>query len=148
MLPYQKAQPLDSEAEERLNRALQRVLTTGGLPMDDKQRKSYMGWLRTLARRGHLKESFLMDGDGVGDAFTLYFPNPVSRAQYIRAILIYLSGLTVDEWQKEYPQLYSQRETLIRSLKGYITSANQERKANAANAVDVQKKTDGSSILS
>jgi len=150
MDPYHKPQPLVAEDEERLDRSLRRVQTTGGLPMKEKQRKCYMGWLRTLTRRGHLQESFLLDDDAINQTFKIYFPNPVSRAQYLRAILMYLSGLTSDEWQAQYPQLVLERERVILSLKSHITSANKERKSNsnAANATPGEKNPGDSSILS
>jgi len=80
-----------------------------------------------LATRGLTKPAVLENLDSAVQGFENSVPNPVSRAQYIRALLNYLSGLTDVEFADEYPTLT--RQSLTDTLKMVSRRAGEERRS-------------------
>jgi hypothetical protein len=109
---------------ERVMTVLGRVRRMGGLPLTDAQKKQFQGWFRTIAVRGHTTEDFLKDPDYVSKTYRESFPNPMSRGQFIRAFMMYVTGLTNEEFHEEYPSLT--RESVTELMKKVNAEANQE----------------------
>lgn len=122
-----------SEKEcEHIRQVFERARTLGGIAMSAAKRRNYESWFRTLARRGVTTVEAMSDPDGIAKTFGQLFPNPMTRAQFIRSILHYLTWLTDEEYEVEYGKI--DRETTVAGLKALVTQANRERKLNAPNA--------------
>jgi hypothetical protein len=105
---------------------LSRVRKTGGIPLTENQKQQFQQWFRTLAVRGHTRREFLEDAEHVEKTYKEKFPNPNSRTQFIRAFMMYITGLTDDEFISEYGGLT--REQIARTMRKVNTEANLERK--------------------
>ena len=111
--------------KERITEVINRLRGTGGLPLAPTYVKSLTAWMCTMAKRGYLDSDFLRDKDRVRETFMKQYPNPNSRAQFSRAILAYFSGLTDDEFQKEYSRL--SRKDAVEAVRSVATGANKQK---------------------
>jgi len=113
---------------DRVKGVISRVRRTGGLPWGPAQIETLTSWFRTLVARGLTNEEvFAQEGVAISE-FSNAFPNPVSRAQYVRAFLNYLSGLTDEEFSHEYTVM--SRDELVNQLKTVSYQANAQRRAD------------------
>jgi hypothetical protein len=111
--------------KERIKQVLSRVRSAGGLTAPEKQIEGLTVWFRTLVKKGYTKVSFLSDREEAGKAFVAAYPNPMTRQQYMRAFIRYLSGLHDDEYETEFPGL--DRTQLVTLLQGVTSAATKER---------------------
>jgi len=113
-------------SRERVTSVIARVRRTGGLPIPARPLDQYQSWFRTLAKRGYVEPDFLRNGDRVRQQFRRDFPNSMTRAQYVRGFLMYLTGLDDAEFAAEFHDL--DREGIVRRLQAVSTEANKERR--------------------
>jgi hypothetical protein len=95
------------EAHDRkqIKQVLSRLRKPGGIPWSDKQLEQLTSWFRTLVIRGLTKQEFFENGQEVQRTFKESFENPMTRCQYTRAILLYLTALTDAEFSQQFPDL-------------------------------------------
>jgi hypothetical protein len=113
-------------ARQRVLEVLGRVRKTGGLPLSEAQKRQFQQWFRTIAARGHTSVDFFRNADEVSYTYRKAFPNPNSRGQYIRALMMYITGLTDNEFAAEYPGFT--REGIANMMRKINAEANRERK--------------------
>lgn len=124
---------VDVYDRKRIKGILGRLRKPGGLPWNDKQVEQLTTWFRTLANRGYTKSSFFSDPDNVVTTFEAAFTNPMTRCQYTRALLLYLSGLSDAEYEGEYPNI--ERRNIASILNDITQRAGIQRRRNkTANA--------------
>ncbi|KAJ3026715.1 hypothetical protein HDV00_011645 [Rhizophlyctis rosea] len=82
----------------RIHTIMSRARRPGGIPWSDETIGKLTTWFRTLLKRGCTSPSFLRDADSAVRTFEGKFPNPMTRCQYTRTFLTYLSALTDDEF--------------------------------------------------
>lgn len=112
----------DKKEKERVKEILSRVRSAGGLKPPESQIDRLASWFRTLAKRGWTGVAFLKDAEGARKSFETAWENPMTRQQYMRAFMRYLSGLNDDEYEAEFPGLDRQGlVTLIQSVTGAAT---------------------------
>jgi len=118
---------------ERVLTVFGRLRKAGGVPWSETQIKQLAGWFRTLSSRGFTDQGFITDREGVVRTFEKAYANPMTRCQYTRAFLLYLSGLTDEEYKQEYTTV---SRADIASLMNDITrragvERRSQKKANA-----------------
>ena len=118
---------------ERVTEVIARVKRIGGLPIPPKPLYQYQSFFRTIAKRGGTSIEFLSDKDLMRRSYREQFPNPMTRSQYVRGFLMYLTGLTDKEFSEEFPGL--SREDLVRRLQAIGTEANKERRTQTGRSV-------------
>jgi hypothetical protein len=111
---------------QRIRSVISRVRATGGLPPPQAQINQLSTWFRTLTTRGYVAVDFLSNADRVNSKLKGDFPNAMTRSQYLRAFLRYLTGLTDSEYETEFPNL--DRRELVTLLQDLSRDANKERR--------------------
>lgn len=111
---------------KRVKSIIARVRRPGGIPWGDAQVDKLTSWFRMLATRGLTEGAVLANPKVAAQKFEESFPNPVSRSQYIRAFMNYLTGLTDAEFDVEYPTV--ERNHLVDLLKSVTHRAGVERR--------------------
>ena len=126
---------------QHVNEILSRVRGSGGLPLSEKAKEQFHVWLKTLMKRKFNTPEFLSDPDTVLDTYKSNFPNPMTRGQYVRSFLAYISGLTDEEFAVFYPNfpLPEGRYTLVSTMRRITTEANSERKMMRAGQARPQR---------
>jgi len=117
-------------SKDRILEILSRVRKGGGLALTEEKKRQVTSWFRTIARRGYVTEDFMRDGQRAKTIFKEQFPGPVTRAHYTRSFMIYLEGLSDEEFMQEYPTL--SRGDLAATINTISQEAWQERKAKKA----------------
>jgi hypothetical protein len=113
-------------SRERILTVLGRVRRAGGVPLEEKTMRHTACWLRGLALRGYADGALLSDGPAAMETFRESFANPTTRAQYARAIVAYIGGLTDDEFAAEYPD--TTRKAIVRLMRDITAEAGKEEK--------------------
>jgi len=108
--------------KDKIDELVQRLRGTGGLPLSPSYTKSLKAWLAMIASRGWLEESFLCNKDVVVQTFKDSFPNPGTRSNFSRAVLMYFSALTDDEFAATYPKMT--RREAVSIIRAVATEAN------------------------
>jgi hypothetical protein len=111
---------------KRIRSVISRVRATGGLPPPQSQVNQLSTWFRTLTTRGYITVGFLSDAERVSSRLRGDFPNAMTRSQYLRAFLRYLTGLTDSEYETEFPNL--DRRELVTLLQNLTRDASKERR--------------------
>jgi hypothetical protein len=120
---------METVTKERISDVIDRFRGVGGLPPSPTYVKSLKYWLSGLSRRGFLQVDFLSNKERVRDTFMEAFPNSSSRSQFTRAILTFISLLTDEEFQHEFPGL--SREDAVRAVRAVAKVANKDRNDKA-----------------
>jgi hypothetical protein len=120
----------DKYTKERVTEVIARVKRIGGLPIPPGPLYQFQSLFRTIAKRGGTSVEFLNNRDLMRRAYREQFPNPMTRSQYIRGFLMYLTGLTDEEFSDEFPGL--SREDVVHKLQAISTEANKERRTTIA----------------
>ncbi|KAJ3026713.1 hypothetical protein HDV00_011643 [Rhizophlyctis rosea] len=116
--------PLHSR--KRVSAILERVTKAGGVPLSSAKKYQYTTWFRTLATRGCATASTVSDPEVAKRAFRESFPNPGTRTHYTRAMLVYIQGLTDEEYAVEYPK--TPRHELVQLVNDITREAGMERR--------------------
>jgi hypothetical protein len=112
--------------KERVDEVLSRVLMLGGVPPTKAYNAKLSSWFRTMVKRGHASPEVLRDQDGARRTFEEAYPNPSTRATYVKSWLKYIQGLTEDEFKQEYPDL--DRREAVALLQSITRAALTQRK--------------------
>jgi hypothetical protein len=133
-------------SRERVMSIIARVRRIGGLPMPSRPLDQFQSWFRTLAKRGYTQPDFLRDEELVRQTFRRDFPNTMTRSQYVRGFLMYLTGLNDDEFAVEFPGI--DREELVKRLQSVGTEANKEREKERPRRRNEPSRSDASASAS
>lgn len=117
-------------SRQRITSILGRVRKSGGLPLTEEKKYLLTSWFRTLAARGFVAEEFFRDPERAKVTFKETVPNGSTRTNYTRSFLVYLEGLSDEEYQEEYPNI--PRRELVELINEMTSSAGRDRKAQKA----------------
>lgn len=114
----------DRYSRDRVRCIIGRVNLLGGLPPTEAYTEKLSTWFRTLATRGHTSAEFMSDPELVRETFEKSFPNPSTRSHFVQSFMKYLSGLSEEEYNTEYPNL--ERRQVVTLLQSVTRGASME----------------------
>jgi len=120
----------DLYSRQRVMTILGRVRRSGGIPLTEEKKSLLTSWFRTLAGRGFVSEDLLTDPERAKAKFKETVPNGSTRTNYTRSFLLYIDGLTDEEYQQEYKNI--PRVELVKLINAMTSIAWQDRKAQKA----------------
>lgn len=121
---------------KRVKAVLTKARRPGGVAWSDAQTEQMTSWFRTLVMRGLTNYKLMSDGLSFKSAFEKTFPNRMTRCQYKRTYLAYLSGLTEEEFATEYPDL--QRDYVVALLNDVTRIPKGPQSSQTPNAPQTQ----------